>query len=51
LATEELGLKCIGLAGALLLAKQLEHKANFYLASSVKHKLIIAAGELANGGN
>jgi predicted nucleic acid-binding protein len=64
LAAEELGLKCIGLAGAMLLAKQrgfissladiliqLEHKANFYLAASVKHKLIIAAGERSKGGN
>ena len=55
---EQLGLRCIGLAGVLLLAKQgqhidsvkemlnrLEQQANFYLAAPVKQKLLAAAGE------
>ena len=55
---EQLGLRCIGLAGVLLLAKQhrlidslekmlsrLENRANFYLATPVKRKLLAIAGE------
>jgi predicted nucleic acid-binding protein len=55
---EDLGLRCLGLAGALLLTKQrgligslkdmlsrLEDEANFYLAASVKDKLLAVAGE------
>ena len=55
---EQLGLRCIGLAGVLLLAKQhrlidslekmlsrLENRANFYLAAPVKRKLLVMAGE------
>jgi predicted nucleic acid-binding protein len=64
LVAEGLELKCIGLAGVLLLAKQqslisslggtlfrLESEANFYLATAVKRKLLIAANESPNGRN
>ncbi|MFO1432835.1 MAG: DUF3368 domain-containing protein [Candidatus Competibacteraceae bacterium] len=55
---EQGGVRCIGLAGVLLLAKQrqhigsveamlsrLEQQANFYLAAPVKQKLLAAASE------
>ena len=55
---EELGLRCIGLAGAMLMAKQagliqslreildqLETSANFYLAVELQEKLFRRAGE------
>ena len=55
---EKIGLKCIGLAGVLILAKQqglisilknilarLESEANFYLTASVKRKILIAVNE------
>lgn len=58
LLAEQLDLRCIGLAGVLLLAKKrrlidslevvldrLEKDANFYLSIPVKRQLIVAAGE------
>lgn len=58
LVAEEMGIKCIGLVGILVLAKQqgllssledildrLENEANFYLAASVKRKMLITTDE------
>ena len=58
-AAEKIGLKCIGLAGVLVLAKQqglipvlgdtlarLESEASFYLATSVKRRILTAADEV-----
>ncbi len=56
---EALGIRCVGLAGALLFARQvglipsltelladLEARANFYLADDVRNQLLKQAGEL-----
>jgi predicted nucleic acid-binding protein len=56
---ETMGIHCLGLAGALLMARQLglipslsdlltelETRANFYLAADVRHELLKQAGEL-----